>query len=55
MENRKVMDMKQGSLETKMGRGEIRIGVLVQGYTEYNNTLSGTLVDLGNHLFPLAS
>ena len=34
MGNRKVMEMKQGSLETKMGQGEIRIGVLVQGYME---------------------
>ena len=40
--NRKVMETKQGSLETKMGRGEIRIGVLVRGYTECNTlTLSG--------------
>ena len=34
--NKKVMEMKQGSLETKMGRGEIRIRVLVQGYMECN-------------------
>ena len=34
--NRKVMDMKQGSLKTKMGQGEIRIGVPVKGYTECN-------------------
>ena len=34
--NRKVMEMKQGSLETKMGQGEVRIGVLVWGYTECN-------------------
>ena len=34
--NRKVMKTKQGSLETKMGWGEIRIRVPVQGYTECN-------------------
>ena len=32
----KVMDTKQGSLETKMGRGGVMIRVLVQGYTECN-------------------
>ena len=37
MENRKVMDTNQGSLETKMGRGQIRIGVPVWGYTECNS------------------
>ena len=36
MGNRKVMEMKQGSLETKMGQGEIRIRVLIQGYTGCN-------------------
>ena len=30
------MEMKQASLETKMGQGEVRIGVLVQGHTECN-------------------
>ena len=35
--NRKEMDMKQGSLEMKMGQGEIRIGVPVWGYTECNS------------------
>ena len=30
------MEMKQGSLETKMGQGEVRIGVPVWGYTECN-------------------
>ena len=34
--NRKVMEMKHGSLEAKMGRGEVRVGVLVQGCTECN-------------------
>ena len=30
------METKQGSLEMKTGRGEVRIGVPVQGYPEYN-------------------
>ena len=33
---RKVIETKQGSLETKIEQGEIRIGVLVWGYTECN-------------------
>ena len=40
MGNRKVMEMKQGSLETKMGQGEIRIGVPVQGYIECKTELT---------------
>ena len=36
MGNRKVTDMKQGSLGTNMRQGEVRIGVLVQGYIECN-------------------
>ena len=30
------MDTKQGSLETKMGQGKVRIGVPIWGYTECN-------------------
>ena len=37
--NREVIEMKQGSLEMKMGRGEVRIGVLVWGCTECNTIL----------------
>ena len=32
-----MIELKQGSLGTKMGRGEVRIGVPVQGCTEHNN------------------
>ena len=35
--NRKVMELKQGSLETEMGREEVRVGVLVWGCTECNS------------------
>ena len=35
--NRKVIEMKQGSLETIMERGEVKVGVLVWGCTECNS------------------
>ena len=38
MGNRKVMDMKQGSLGMNMGEGEIGIRVPVWGYMECNNS-----------------
>ena len=34
--NRKVIETKQGSLRTRMGQGEVRVGVLVRGCTECN-------------------
>ena len=36
MENRKVMDMKQGSWKQTWDKGETGIGVLVQGCIECN-------------------
>ena len=35
--NGKVMEMKQGSLEMKMGQWEVKIRVLVRGCTECNS------------------
>ena len=37
--NRKVIETKQGSLEMRMGQGEVKVGVPVWGCTEYNTGL----------------
>ena len=35
--NTKVIEMKQGSLETRMGQREVKVGVSVWGCTECNS------------------
>ena len=43
--NRKVIEMKQGSLEMRMGRGEVKVRVLVWGCTECNRLVSSSAIE----------
>ena len=48
--NRKVTETKQGSLKTRVGQGEVKVAVLVQGCTECN-----TIDPSNNQVHPIAS